>query len=89
GGDWARSKAKVRAAVTEIAQELVVLYQARQHTPGHAFAADSPWQVEFEGAFPYELTPDQAIAVGQVKDDMEAAVPMDRLICGDVGFGKT
>ena len=89
GGDWAKSKARVRAAVTEIAQELVVLYQTRQHTPGHAFAADTPWQAEFEGAFPYELTPDQATAVEEVKADMEAAVPMDRLICGDVGFGKT
>ena len=89
GGEWAKSKAHVRAAVTEIAQELVLLYQTRQHTPGHGFSADTPWQLEFESAFPFELTPDQAAAVRDVKGDMAAAVPMDRLVCGDVGFGKT
>jgi transcription-repair coupling factor (superfamily II helicase) len=89
GGEWQRSKARVRAAVTEIAQELVVLYQKRIHEPGHAFGADSPWQHELEAAFPYEPTPDQRTAIDEVKADMEAPVPMDRLVCGDVGFGKT
>jgi transcription-repair coupling factor (superfamily II helicase) len=89
GGDWQKAKARVRSAVAEIAQELVVLYQTRVHTPGHAFAPDTPWQHELEAAFPYELTPDQQIAVDDVKHDMEAAAPMDRLVCGDVGFGKT
>ncbi len=89
GGDWQKAKAKVRSAVTEIAQELVVLYQKRVNTPGHAFPEDSPWQQEMEQAFPYEETPDQRKAIEEVKADMEAAVPMDRLVCGDVGFGKT
>ncbi len=89
GGEWQKSKAKVRAAVTEIAQELVVLYQKRVHTPGHAFAPDTPWQREMEESFPYEPTPDQAKAIVEVKGDMEAESPMDRLVCGDVGFGKT
>ena len=89
GGEWQKAKARVRSAVAEIAQELVVLYQTRVHTPGHAFAPDTPWQHELEEAFPYELTPDQRTAVAEVKADMEAPVPMDRLVCGDVGFGKT
>jgi transcription-repair coupling factor (superfamily II helicase) len=89
GGDWQKTRAKVRAAVTEIAQELVVLYQKRVHREGHAFAPDSPWQRELEEAFPYEETPDQRVAIDDVKSDMEAVSPMDRLVCGDVGFGKT
>ena len=89
GAEWQKSKAKVRAAVSEIAQELVVLYQKRVHTQGHPFAVDSPWQRELEEAFPYEPTPDQAKAIVEVKSDMEAEPPMDRLVCGDVGFGKT
>jgi transcription-repair coupling factor (superfamily II helicase) len=89
GGEWQKAKAKVRSAVAEIAQELVVLYQTRVHTPGHAFAADTPWQRELEEAFPYEPTPDQKTAIDEVKADMESSVPMDRLVCGDVGFGKT
>jgi transcription-repair coupling factor (superfamily II helicase) len=90
GGDgWQRTKAKVRAAVAEIAQELVVLYQKRLSDSGTAFTPDTPWQHEFEGAFPYQETPDQLKAIGDVKSDMEEAVPMDRLVCGDVGFGKT
>jgi len=89
GGDWSKAKAKVRSAVAEIAQELVVLYQTRVHTPGHAFAPDTPWQHELEEAFPFELTPDQGVAIDDVKGDMERTVPMDRLVCGDVGFGKT
>jgi transcription-repair coupling factor (superfamily II helicase) len=90
GGDgWQRTKARVRAAVAEIAQELVVLYQRRRREPGHAFSPDTPWQRELEEAFPYQETPDQAKAIADVKADMEARAPMDRLVCGDVGFGKT
>jgi transcription-repair coupling factor (superfamily II helicase) len=89
GSDWARTKSRVRAAVTEIAQELVVLYRRRVTSSGHAFAPDTPWQRELEEAFPYQLTSDQAKAVVEVKGDMEASAPMDRLVCGDVGFGKT
>ncbi len=89
GGDWQKAKAKVRSAVTEIAQELVVLYQKRVNARGHAFAPDTPWQHELEQAFPYEPTPDQVKAIEEVKADMEAQAPMDRLVCGDVGFGKT
>jgi transcription-repair coupling factor (superfamily II helicase) len=89
GGDWAKTKARVRAEVTQIAQELVVLYQKRLHTPGHAFPSDTPWQNELEDAFPYQETPDQLKAIVDVKADMEGTMPMDRLVCGDVGFGKT
>ena len=90
GGDgWQRTKARVRAAVAEIAQELVVLYQRRRREPGHAFSPDTPWQRELEEAFPYQETPDQDKAIADVKADMEAPAPMDRLVCGDVGFGKT
>jgi transcription-repair coupling factor (superfamily II helicase) len=90
GGDgWQRTKAKVRAAVAEIAQELVVLYQKRLQEPGTAFSDDTPWQHEFEETFPYQETPDQLTAIGDVKADMEEPRPMDRLVCGDVGFGKT
>jgi transcription-repair coupling factor (superfamily II helicase) len=89
GADFSRTKAKVRSAVAEIAQELVVLYQRRVSTPGHAFGPDTPWQREMELAFPFQETPDQLQAIGAVKTDMESSVPMDRLVCGDVGFGKT
>ncbi len=89
GTDFAKTKAKVRSAVAEIAQELVVLYQKRITTEGHPYAPDTPWQSEVEAAFPYELTPDQAEAIISVKDDMEGTTPMDRLVVGDVGFGKT
>ena len=89
GADFARTKAKVRSAVAEIAQELVVLYQKRRAAVGHAFAEDSPWQRELEAGFPFQETPDQLTAIIDVKEDMESAVPMDRLVCGDVGFGKT
>ncbi|HKH23902.1 MAG TPA: DEAD/DEAH box helicase, partial [Acidimicrobiales bacterium] len=90
GGDgWQRTKAKVRAAVAEIAQELVVLYQKRLQETGHAFGPDTPWQRELEDAFPYQETPDQLKAIADVKADMEEPQPMDRLVCGDVGFGKT
>jgi len=89
GADFARTKASVRAEVNEIAQELVVLYQKRLHTTGHAFGSDTPWQHELEAAFPYQETPDQLQAIVDVKADMESDRPMDRLVCGDVGFGKT
>ena len=89
GSEWQRTKSRVRTAVMEIAQELVVLYQKRVNAPGHTFPADSPWQRELEEAFPYQETPDQLKAIEEVKADMESAAPMDRLVCGDVGFGKT
>ena len=89
GAEWQRTKSRVRAAVREIAQELVVLYQKRVNAPGHAFPDDTPWQHELEEAFPYQETPDQLKAIEDVKADMEADAPMDRLVCGDVGFGKT
>jgi transcription-repair coupling factor (superfamily II helicase) len=89
GSEWQRTKSRVRSAVREIAQELVVLYQKRVHSPGHAYPPDTPWQAEMEESFPYVETPDQLKAIEEVKVDMEAASPMDRLVCGDVGFGKT
>lgn len=89
GSDFAKAKGRVRAEVRRIAQELVVLYQKRLHTPGHAFGPDTVWQHELEEAFPYVETPDQLKAIADVKEDMETARPMDRLVCGDVGFGKT
>ncbi|MEW6457723.1 MAG: transcription-repair coupling factor [Bacillota bacterium] len=89
GSEWARSKKRVREAVREMAQELLKLYAARQSLPGYRFPADNPWQREFERAFPFEETPDQLKAVMQVKKDMERPRPMDRLLCGDVGYGKT
>ena len=89
GSDWSKTRAKVQSAVRDIAAELVILYRKRLATPGFAFSADTPWQRELEDAFPYEETPDQLKAIEDVKADMEATLPMDRLICGDVGFGKT
>ena len=89
GSDWQKAKSRVRSAVREIAQELVVLYQKRVNSPGHAFAQDTPWQGELESSFPYNETPDQLKAIDDVKADMEVQAPMDRLVCGDVGFGKT
>ncbi|MDP8975401.1 MAG: transcription-repair coupling factor [Actinomycetota bacterium] len=89
GSDWRKTKARVRAAVREIAQELVVLYRKRITSAGHPFGGDTPWQRELEDGFPYTETPDQAKAIVEVKADMEQPVPMDRLVCGDVGFGKT
>lgn len=89
GADWAKTKAKAKKAVKEIAADLIKLYSARMAAPGHTFGADTPWQRELEDAFPYIETPDQLTTIGEVKSDMEKAVPMDRLICGDVGYGKT
>ncbi|HEX7589747.1 MAG TPA: transcription-repair coupling factor, partial [Demequinaceae bacterium] len=89
GADWAKTKGKARRAVREIAAELIRLYSARMATKGHAFGPDTPWQRELEEAFPYVETPDQLSSIDEVKEDMEREVPMDRLICGDVGFGKT
>lgn len=89
GSDWAKTKGRARKAVRDIAAGLVQLYAARQSSPGHAFAPDTPWQRELEDAFPYTETPDQLSAIDEVKRDMERPVPMDRVITGDVGFGKT
>jgi transcription-repair coupling factor (superfamily II helicase) len=89
GSDFARTKSRVRSAVREVAQELVVLYQRRVNAKGHAFPEDTPWQSEMESAFPFVETPDQLDAIEAIKSDMERDVPMDRLLCGDVGFGKT
>ncbi|MEV5824509.1 transcription-repair coupling factor [Spirillospora sp. NPDC052242] len=89
GADWQKAKSRARKAVRQIAGELIRLYSARMASPGHAFGADTPWQRELEDAFPYVETPDQLAAIDEVKGDMEKPVPMDRLICGDVGYGKT
>ncbi|SCL18870.1 transcription-repair coupling factor [Micromonospora inyonensis] len=89
GADWQKSKARARKAVKEIAAQLIQLYAARKASRGHAFGPDTPWQRELEDAFPWQETPDQLAAIEEVKRDMEQTVPMDRLICGDVGYGKT
>ena len=89
GTSWERAKTRVRKAMRDMAQELLQLYAARRAVTGHRFAAETHWQEEFEAAFEFELTPDQATAVAEVKRDMEAPSPMDRLLCGDVGYGKT
>jgi transcription-repair coupling factor (superfamily II helicase) len=89
GADWAKTKGRARKAVREIAAQLIRLYSARVASPGHAFGPDSPWQRELEDAFPYMETPDQLAAIDEIKADMQKPIPMDRLICGDVGYGKT
>ena len=89
GSDWTNTKTKARKAVREIATELVALYAKRQAAPGHAFGPDTPWQAEMEDAFGFTETADQLTAITEVKSDMEKPVPMDRVICGDVGYGKT
>jgi transcription-repair coupling factor (superfamily II helicase) len=89
GSDWSRATAKVKRAVKDMAGELVRLYTVRMSVPGHAFGPDTPWQQELEGAFPFEETPDQLRVIEEIKTDMRRPVPMDRLLCGDVGFGKT
>ncbi|HEX9117404.1 MAG TPA: transcription-repair coupling factor [Anaerolineae bacterium] len=87
--DWEQLKARTRKAVAEIADELLALYAARAVVQGHAFSPDAPWQAELESSFPYVETEDQLVAIEAVKHDMEQSQPMDRLICGDVGYGKT
>lgn len=89
GSDWEKTKNRVKESVREMAEELLRLYAIRQSVPGTAYSPDTVWQKEFEEAFEYEETPDQARAVADVKRDMERPRPMDRLICGDVGYGKT
>lgn len=87
--EWSKSKSRVKAAVEEMADELIALYAKRQNLKGYAFGLDSSWQQEFEDSFPYEETNDQLQAVDEIKEDMESTRPMDRLLCGDVGYGKT
>ncbi|WP_312182197.1 transcription-repair coupling factor [Arthrobacter sp.] len=89
GSDWAKTKSRARKAVKEIAGELIRLYSARMASRGHAFGQDTPWQRELEEAFPYIETPDQLTTINEVKADMEREIPMDRLVSGDVGYGKT
>jgi transcription-repair coupling factor (superfamily II helicase) len=88
-GTWEKTKTRVKKAMRDMAQELLKLYAERKARPGHAFAGESPWQREFEEAFDYEETEDQAQAIQEVAADMAAPTPMDRLVCGDVGYGKT
>ena len=89
GSDWAQAKGRARRAVRDIAVELVKLYSARMAAKGHAFGPDTPWQRELEEAFPFAETPDQLQTIDEIKADMEKPIPMDRLLSGDVGFGKT
>jgi transcription-repair coupling factor (superfamily II helicase) len=89
GTEWLRTKQRVRKAVADLAEELLELYATRANSQGHAYAPDTPWQSEMEASFPYEETPDQLRAAAEVKLDMEAGRPMDRLVVGDVGYGKT
>ena len=89
GGDWERARSKAKAAVQDLAKGLVQLYAQRQRLPGYAFSPDSPWQKEFEDQFEYTETEDQLRCVSEIKRDMEQPRPMDRLLCGDVGYGKT
>ena len=86
---WAARKTRVRKSLTDMADKLLELYAERKTTPGFAFSPDAPWQREFEDAFEFSETPDQATAIADIKRDMEAPAPMDRLLCGDVGYGKT
>jgi transcription-repair coupling factor (superfamily II helicase) len=89
GTTWEKAKTRVKKAMRDMAEELLKLYAARKAVPGHAFSADTHWQQEFEDAFEWELTPDQSTAVADIKGDMESPSTMDRLLCGDVGYGKT
>jgi transcription-repair coupling factor (superfamily II helicase) len=89
GTSWEKAKTRVKKAMHDMAEELLTLYAQRKAVQGHAFGPDTHWQEEFEQAFPYELTPDQATATAAIKQDMETPTPMDRLLCGDVGYGKT
>ncbi len=89
GGEWKLTKARARAAVEDMAQDLIQMMAARMHEKGYAFSEDTVWQKEFEDSFPYEETDDQLRCIDEIKADMERDIPMDRLLCGDVGFGKT
>ena len=89
GTTWEKAKTRVKKAMRDMAEELLKLYAARKAVPGHAFSADSHWTQEFDESFEWELTPDQMTAVRDIKGDMESPTPMDRLLCGDVGYGKT
>ncbi len=89
GSEWDLTKTRVRHAVVEVAQDLLELYAKRQTAEGFAFSPDNDWQKELEASFPYIETPDQLLAIQKVKEDMESQRPMDRLLCGDVGYGKT
>jgi transcription-repair coupling factor (superfamily II helicase) len=87
--DWTRARGRARKVVQDVADDLLKIYSLREARPGIAFAPDTAWQAELEGSFPYEETPDQVAALAEIKADMESDRPMDRLLCGDVGFGKT
>ncbi|MBQ0079237.1 MAG: transcription-repair coupling factor [Eubacterium sp.] len=89
GSEWKKTKAKAKAAIDDMAEDLIRISAARMNAPGYAFSADTVWQQEFEASFPYEETDDQLRSIDEIKNDMERPVPMDRLLCGDVGFGKT
>jgi transcription-repair coupling factor (superfamily II helicase) len=89
GTEWAKQKTKAKKAAQDLAKGLTQLYAERQRRPGYAFSPDSVWQVEFEESFPYAETGDQLRAIAEIKKDMEKPRPMDRLLCGDVGYGKT
>lgn len=89
GMEWAKTTKRVKASVKEMAKELVALYAARQSLDGYSYSPDTPWQQELESAFRYEETPDQLAVIREIKEDLESAKPMDRLVCGDVGYGKT
>lgn len=89
GTDWTKTKQKVKAACKDMAEQLIKLYAARETIPGHAFSPDNEWQRQFEDSFPYDETEDQIRSINEVKSDMEKPKPMDRLLCGDVGYGKT
>ncbi|MBP8640904.1 MAG: transcription-repair coupling factor [Oscillospiraceae bacterium] len=89
GAEWTKTKARAKAATKELAKGLIQLYAERQKLKGHAFAPDSPWQIEFEENFGYQETDDQLRCISEIKQDMERELPMDRLLCGDVGYGKT
>src|SRR5215472_5256924 len=89
GATWTRTKTRIKTRMRDMAEELLNLYAARKMAPGFAFSADSNWQREFEDAFEFTETKDQKAAIADIKRDMESPQPMDRLLCGDVGFGKT
>ena len=89
GAEWTKTRSRAKAATKKLAKELIALYAERARVPGHAFAEDTAWQREFEDNFGYTETDDQLRCISEIKADMESSVPMDRLLCGDVGYGKT